>query len=527
MHIADVQSRETAHAQVNARLAADDGRGAITAAETVTADERWEWARRELLGVALIDGGMLEQDEGLIARGIDELRAAFPDPLPFTVYNVANGELGLWEIPLRRDGVTAALVNHRRHLHAARRAFESIGHSADAPVALRVQALVNAANSYDTLGRDLEALALWDQALMLDPDFAMAHGNRGIALAAAAPHAGVHAPRLVAQAIVALDRALADPQGVIAHGDPHALRSFAEQRARLPAELRASHAPKPAPWSDAYLEWCRTPELFLHVSHACLAEDTAPLDALFVHSISGDFGEAGERRGDDLLDGLNAIKQEYASVRYLTWLALDRDSTISSQAQALNAHVRLVDNANDARRGVRTGLAVQAFVAATNLLDKIAAYTHAYFDTGRIPKNVSFRHLWARRANKTVTMDPTLAAAMAPPQWNRGLAALCDLAADLEDDTPLSRFVALRHTATHRLLVAHDAEPPPSAGWLERIGWTELAQRSVEQLQLARAAAIYLVRAIDMHEHHKTAGESGVRLPLPTFDFDAELTELD
>lgn len=98
------------------------------------------------------------------------------------------------------------------------------------------------------------------------------------------------------------------------------------------------------------------------------------------------------------------------------------------------------------------------------------------------------------------------------------LAALCDLAADLEDDTPLSRLVALRHTATHRLLVAHDAAAPRSAGWLERIEWQDLAQRSVEQLALARAASIYLVRAIDVHERYKAEAENGVRVTIPAPD---------
>ena len=85
--------------------------------------------------------------------------------------------------------------------------------------------------------------------------------------------------------------------------------------------------------------------------------------------------------------------------------------------------------------------------------------------------------------------------------WNAGLAGLCDLANDLDQDTALSRLLELRHAATHRLVVAHELATPDSApDWLTRIAYDELVERSLEQLRLVRGALMYLLRAIDVAE---------------------------
>jgi hypothetical protein len=255
-----------------------------------------------------------------------------------------------------------------------------------------------------------------------------------------------------------------------------------------------------------------------------LREDELTLDPLFFSSLSGRFGE-GERP-EDLTDAVNAIKQEYVTVRYVTWLALDRDSTVAAQADAIKARVRFMDSLQYGRWGVRTGIAIQAFVSATNLLDKLAVVAHAYFHTGRAPRKVFFRGFWLEKRKQEERMEPQFEAAFSP-FWNPGLAALCDLANDLEDDTPLSRLVAMRHAATHRLLVAHEVEPPESTEWLTRVDYSDIAQRSLEQLRLCRGGIIYLLRAIDAHEDHLADTREGPVIPLATVDVDPDLSELD
>jgi tetratricopeptide (TPR) repeat protein len=517
-------SRQEAHQCLTALLAALDRNLLVGFLRALEAGPSWEWAVGEIRGSGLIDGGAALADATLVAEGIAALREAFPEPSPHARYNIANGDNALWEIALRAEGPASAILTARKHLHAARRGYEAVGGDESAESALRAQSLVNAGNSYDNLGRDQEALGLWDEALALDPDFAMARGNRAIALLHASHFAGEHGAMLHAEAYWDLERALAQSESILQYGGPSAMERFQEARARFRRDVPLL-PPSKEPWSDPHLAWCRRHELFLHTSHRCLSEDQPTLDTLFFASLSGLVGE--ERRGDDLSDSINAIKQEYVSVRFLTWLSLEPDTPVSAAADAVKGRVRFLDSFNFGRWGVRTGLAIQAFVSTTNLLDKIAVVAHAYFQSGRNPKRTYFRTFWHAKRDGIEQMETVFAAAF-DLGWNPGLAALCDLANDLEDETPLSKLVAMRHTATHRLLVAHDASPPPSADWLTRIAFDEIAARSVEQLRLARGAILYLVRAIDAHEKNLegTRGK-GVFIPIPTVDVDTGLTEID
>jgi tetratricopeptide (TPR) repeat protein len=519
------EARKLAH-QKATDLLHENPRAALDYVASLKANDSWRWALLELKGVMGIEAGFALGEVAEISRGIALLKSAFPGDLPpTTAYNIANAENAQWELVLKNEGIVAAIERERKSLHSARRMWEQIGRDSAVEPELRAQALVNAGNSYDNLGRGHEGIRLYDEALEVVPDFAMAHGNRGKALALTLPFAFEHTHAVLAETVAALDAALSSPDAVIQVGGPSALASFKQARDQLPEEV-PEHGHEPEVWSDPYLSWCRQHELFLHVSPTCLTQDSPLLDSLVFQRLVGSLDDGSLDRSDSLLDGLNAIKRDFATTRYLTWLALDPQSTVAEQADELDHRIRLADTLNYGRWGLRTGVAIQSFAAATNLLDKIATFTHAYFETVRKPNEVAFRDFW--QAPNSKSMDPKFAAAITPPIWNPGLAALCDLANDLRDDTPLARFVALRHAATHRLVVAHEFSAPESTGWLERVEWPVFEAASLDQLQLARAAIIYLVRAVDTEEHAKSQqyGEDAL-MPLPTVDVDADLTQLD
>lgn len=166
-------------------------------------------------------------------------------------------------------------------------------------------------------------------------------------------------------------------------------------------------------------------------------------------------------------------------------------------------------------------MAMQAFTAATNLLDKVAGFVHLYFETGRV-RDVYFSSLWhGRDRKKTKKMDGALAAELTKNNFNRGLLALCDLSCDLDRPTRLNELVERRHTATHRFLVAHElgaASAPPSGRWLDRVDWEELVDGLVWQLQLSRAALVYLARLVEIREaslDREISGGDGVVAPIP------------
>jgi hypothetical protein len=282
----------------------------------------------------------------------------------------------------------------------------------------------------------------------------------------------------------------------------HTQKTGQTRRAKIktsPDFVRHSRAPE---WADPYLRWCAEHGLFLHVSPACLSETSEDIDPLFFRGVTVGLDDEEQRRANDLFDAFNALKQDFISARYLLWLADGPESPIREHAATSAARASYLDTLRYARWGPRTGLAIQAFAAASNLLDKVACAVHLYYRTSRNSRTVAFRYLWHPRATKNApdVMDAELVGA-APM---RGLRALCDLSCELETDTPLNQLVERRHAATHRFLTVHRlpaAIEEPAGDWLEHVDWDELVTGTVTLLSTARSALIYLARMIDIEEH--------------------------
>jgi hypothetical protein len=510
MHlISDHATYYAAMAEITSAIDSGDARRAIWVAENARAAADLTPLLRQLRAFAFTEAGGRLGDRDLVERGAVEWRAVGDVSTPTIAYNVANARLAAFEIDLDSHGYERALLDHRGTLETARSLYDQVGRTEAAPVALRVQSLTNSANAFDLVSRDLEALRRYDEAIALDPAFGMALGNRAITLAHYANYHD-HPSMLLALAAHDLDAALEDRERVYEIGGAQALSHFEEVRSGFAG--RPGSTPTRADsqdWDERHARWCYERELFLHVSHHCLRPEDVHYDPLFFRGFTGGLDDSEERRAEDLVDALNTLKQEYVSARYLTWLSIDEASPIMGQAREIAARVPFHNSLLLARWGARTGLAFQALTAATNLLDKIAAFLHLYFRTGRPRQQVYFRGFWKakQRKGEPVAIEPAFARHLPESRHrsarnggNLGLLALVDLSRDLDGDTVLADLLALRHAATHRFLVAHHGAAPPSSEWLERLEWTGLKDVMLEQLAVARAALIYLVRTINSHE---------------------------
>lgn len=530
MVVDSATSLGVAHRVILRLLAAGDGRGAIAYAEAVTGSPDQDFNLKQLRAIAYTEAAKLAKDRSLAERGAEIWRELEPEKSSAMAYNLANAELSTFQIALEQGDLSAAWDSHRHHLHAARAGYELVAADPKARRELRLQALTNLGNAYDVVGRDLEAREYWDRALAIDPDFGMALGNRGISLATFAPFMSGHSPTVRSEAAADLDSALAAEASVLRFGGPQALASFKSHRKKLGGvKGNRPDGKRGVPWSDPHLEWCRRHELFLHVSHSCLREDTDRLDPLAFRGLATGLTDADQERVHDLVDMLNSIKQDYLAARLATWLATAEESPVRLLAAAVSGRATFLDSLRYARFGARTGLAVQAFSAATNVLDKAAVMVHSYLRTGRAASDISFRWIarpvGQQKGGLPKPMDSELVAALARPERNLGLIALCDLSCELEgNDTLLKRFAGRRHAATHRFLVAHTEGAPPSTEWIERLRWPQLVSESITQLKLARAAIVYVVRTTDRHESvvhpPPPTGTVRPRLEIPAVDTD-------
>jgi hypothetical protein len=505
-------------ARLTALLDRGDAAGAIAHADEARGDAVLV---AQLRAYAYTEGGRQLRDRGLTERGRD-LWQSLAGQAQDGGYNLANAEQALFELAVGDLGYLAAFEQEHEHLARARRGYEAV--AVDGAVAddLKLQALTNLGNCYDLMGRDLDALTVWQRALAIDPNFAMAQGNIGVALAGVAPFMGEHAPTVANEAALALGAALATPEAIVAYGGPQAVEHFRKTREQLPTP---KEQPAAVGFADPHFDWCREHELFLHVSHRCLRKDVDKLDPLFFRGLNAGIDDDEQQRVKHLVDAFNSIKQAYVSARYLTWLATAHDAPLRDHLDAVRGRVAFLDTLEYARFGVRTGIAVHAFAAATNVLDQVAGFVHLYLGSGRV-RDVYFRTLARRRGRPTV--DVELAARLEPNSLNRGLLALCDLAADLDEPTPLADLLERRHTATHRFLVVHEMLLAEERGdWLERVEWRTLSEQSIAQLQIARAALVYLARLIDINEAQIARGEKRPRVPLFLHRASEELAEIE
>jgi len=493
-----------------------DPAGAIAYARALDLPAPLRDFQRGVLAGCLTDGGADLQDPNLVAEGEAlwrEIRIDKADAL--SAYNHGNALQSLWNLDARHNSLLSGWQRSQPYLRECRVAFLDAIDKAGSTGDLTAQCAVNVGNSYDEVGRGVEAVEMYDAALRAVPSFPMALGNRGTALMHMAPSAKEHSASVYVEAYWDLADALANRDGVLRYGGDSAVKSFEERIARWkkPPSKRLS---PPRLLVDPYARWIQLNNLFLHLSRRCVTDTTEDWDPLYFRSIRSPIQNSLD--GNDLVPepfkALNTLKQEFAAARLLTWIATSDTAANEMIAQA-GQHTRYVDTLDYARYDLFAGLARQAFQAGNNLLDKIASFIALYL--GISNRKIYFRGWWkANTKQKDSAIHPAVLTALDPV--NLGFWALIDLTADFEEGGRYAHLEQLRHAATHRLVVQHDEfgrQELKLEGIIVHLGQRDFGKMLVDQLRVARAALIYLVQGIDRNENRQPRDESIPTTPLP------------
>ncbi len=450
----------------------------------------------QIKAAALTDMGAALQRRDLVEQGAERFRALQEDASDAGLrnqsrYNHANATYHLFTMSAGASSWAQAWVADRNSLHDARREYLAVARDQATPVSVRLQAFVNAANSLSSIGRSLEAIGVYDEALMVDADFGMALGNRGLALDRYARYAGPHAPTVLAEACADVAAAVARADSVREHGEPSSLGTF---EAWLSKYKGNQDVPLSAPpvLDDPYWGWSQRNGLLLHVSPRCLRGDQRYLDPLYVGAVTTDINN--ESRIPDVLDSLNVMKADFSAARLSTWLAFESTDQVP-ELLSLSRRTRYADSRTYARHDLFAGLARQAFSTCNNLLDKVANFLVLYLELEvRHPREVYFRRWWC---DKKGVIRPELLPLV---EHHQSLLGLCDLAEDFQGGGSRGALQTRRDSATHRFLVPHEYSIPASGRLVDRGTWREFREESIAQLQAARAALIYVVAAVDSVE---------------------------
>lgn len=467
--------------------------------------------------LTLVDQALAFADQ-LEARGLNPEKQALLD------YFRANGWACRYQRRYRaRDAIwDFEQPDIQKQVLLLRRAAHGAGFEAMDAIR-RCQILTNLGNQLDTLGRFVEARACWNAALSIEPRFWMARANRGRGLmfyAAAlydAGHQGVFAYRAHGDLIEAVE--LIDKYPQLGDSRLREVFDLAAKQILRRYDLGAIHQTyRPDDWSigdqpaeQEYRRWCLAKALFLNPLNDVDATPIAARDVLCLPNFALPVG------GPPVVMGMfNELKQLFASARWMLWEGLQGEDGHFSDRDVV-----LFNTVDYPSYGLSVEKVKAAFRLGYSIFDKIAYFLNHYLGLGVAERRIGFRTIWRER-DVGPLRDPI---AMSENWPLRGLYWLSkDLFEEgVKDSTePQARALAeLRNHLEHKYVKVHEfLVPAPGSGDPLRdtlaygLTRSDLEQKTLRLLQLARSALVYLSLAMHQEERRRAKGRSGLSAPM-------------
>jgi tetratricopeptide (TPR) repeat protein len=411
-----------------------------------------------------------------------------------------------------------------RELSCLLRAQQMAEQIPDFDKGFKCRILTNIGNLLSYLGRFVDAIFYWQQAIKVDANFGMAVGNLGLGAAYYSAHIhNFHTRTLFVQmAYQQMKKSLSmDLEGSAEDTFRSQIKSLEEQFGReiLENESHFTQSFEVQSKDEAeYRQWCLSNTLFLNPVNDLGSFPVAATDDLNLPSVTVGIGDGPKYHGF-----YNEMKQEFASARWFAYAATHTKGLHYSDRQ-----VTLTDTLDYPAYGIGVQYVMAAFRIAYSIFDKIAYFLNDYMRLG-IPENkVYFRTIWHTGKRE---LRPEFGSKMNLPL--RGLLWLSkDLiygdGSALALDPDSVRLSAIRNHLEHKYLKVHDSMwsgPRAGTGFNDSLAYSisrhDLEILTMKMLRLVRSALIYLVFGVHSQERHLNAGKGTVApLYFPSFDDD-------
>lgn len=485
----------------------------------------------------LIDLATDLRDDAAITRAFVQLRSVerfdlTPAGLALLHYFRANAWHGrrlirtqpgprAWEQPERQEQILE-LFRARNH-----------DGFAGLPKERRCQILTNLGLQFLEVGRFIEAIEFWDEALGLIPNFSMALGSRGTGFRYYGIGCGDHHDRAVL--LMTAQRSFAASIAPDAHWDseyPDWVAATFATGAQKIAEafdidaIEEYFSPdtgslgRSAEEQD-YRRWCLRHRLFLNPLNDVTDRSIAASDPLMLPGIVVGFEVEGV---PPVIGFFNQMKQEYAHARLLLFESRSEDRT-----HYADRRVHLHNTFDYPSYSIYAERARTAFRLAYGLLDKIGYFINHYWNLGSEAHRVGFRSVWYAESEVARGLHPRFHG-----YENWPLVGLFWLAKDLFDEqfqrvtNPDAREIfILRNSLEHKYLQLHDEwgagqDAISSGAFGLSINRYAFEVKALCVLKMARAALIYLVLAVRREEQLRRAANEepliSMEMPLSRFE---------
>lgn len=366
---------------------------------------------------------------------------------------------------------------------------------------LKAEILINLGNSLDEIGRILEAIDFYEDALHIDPNHPIAWMRLGKALFVMANL--VHNREMLRDAREALKNALKGRR-LETYGYSSARSGLIKDLEQTQSVLRAVGRREPkhtlplisAPYNQQFVDFCVQRRLFLNYSLPN-RPSPHPYQDHFRFSVVTPLGD--QTKFARLTRLLNEFLERFATARLLLFEAYLPPASTSFY-DTLTPYIDLGDAA---QYGIRAAKLKLAFESAYNVLDKMALFLNEYFEWGIPKKQVSFATIWSE---KNHLAHPPLRE-MILQQRNNFVFALYDLSRDFGKNAEgksneWAHYRETRHLLTHQYLVLHAYE------WRWQIvdgpdyhrEWQVMVDDTTSLVYLTRNALLYLFWAVELEE---------------------------
>ncbi|MCA9371692.1 MAG: hypothetical protein H6773_02850 [Pseudomonadales bacterium] len=454
----------------------------------------------------LVDIGNDLRNENIIREGIDFGESTLTQTKnsktkAYLHYCLANGYTSLYQLTERMGGAVDRTISQSANLlQAKQHLIQATNNEFDDPN-LKTQLLINLGNCLDTLGRGIEAITAYNEALNLNKNFPMAIANRAKALRAFADISDKYRASIYVTAYQDIKSVLDDPK-LVQVGGTDAKKAFERELDYIESLFQDKSLLKKSikhpryktkgltKFEQYYLDFCSREKLFLNFHiHDDFCE-AAIEDPVFIRLIT---------KIDDndtfynFAKQLNQIKEDYAVARLNLVQSQYKQKTFDSISKR-TSYVYALDYS---QFNLYVGLLKSAFKDAFNILDKIAVFINDYYDLGLKENNIYFStaSVWE---HKEVIRKEIL------NSDNLSLYALYDIYRDFKLNR-YQRIKQIRNALTHRRLIVFDSLITSVDDKTDKhnIDSDTFFQETVNLMRLTKAVIIYLINFVNTEEDKK------------------------
>lgn len=460
----------------------------------------------------LIDIGSGLKREDLILEGINTgkpllVKDKYKKHEASMNYNIANGYMALFNINEYGKGIEKILLseNLRNAKYYLRKSIECI----NLGYLKSKQLWVNYGNFLDSIGRGIEALYAYDEALMSDSNFSMAIGNKAKALCYFADISGRYRDSIYTEAYQML-KSIVNKQDLVESGTIIAKQAFERKMHKIEGMVKDKkildrkikykiyNVKKISHFEKYYIEYCSNNKLYLnfHVhNNKC---EAAIVDPIFINIVTKIDDNSTFY---DLAKYINQIKEDYIIARLL----LVQSQYKRTDFNNISKRTIFIYPSDYSQFNLYYGLLKHAFTAAYNILDKIAVFINKYYELGYKEKEVYFRTIW----EKDSKIDNKILQSK-----NISLYALYDIYKDFKYGYN-EHINGIRTALTHRKLVIYNLDTGEDIKKeKDNIYYEDMVRETINMLKLAKSAVIYTINFVNLEERKKHKSIKGVVAPM-------------